>query len=112
VLNDNYDEAARVDQNTISTLEGLGIAQRLGGHTDAATATLNRSLAFSREAFGEENGITRWITLRPSSRMRRSRVGIICRKGLRKRAASREARRFPPNRPPSVAVQRTHLLVH
>jgi non-specific serine/threonine protein kinase len=100
VLNRNYEEAARLEseayealakkfgnryQNTISTLEGLGIAQRLGGHVDAAVATLNRSLGYSREAFGEENGITehiKYILADCLIDMNRAREGAALLKGL------------------------------
>ncbi|HEY2782347.1 MAG TPA: tetratricopeptide repeat protein [Steroidobacteraceae bacterium] len=98
--NGNYEEAARLDseayeslakkfgnryQNTISTLEGLGIAQRLGGHVDAAAATLSRSLAYSREAFGEENAITqhiKYILADCLIDMNRAREGAALLKGL------------------------------
>jgi non-specific serine/threonine protein kinase len=100
VLNRNYEEAARLEaeayeslakkfgnryQNTISTLEGLGIAQRLGRHVDAAVATLNRSLGYSREAFGEENGITqhiKYILADCLIDMNRAKEGAALLKGL------------------------------
>lgn len=98
--NGNYEEAARMEseayealakkfgnryQNTISTLEGLGIAQRLGGHVDAAAATLNRSLTYSREAFGEDNGVTQHIKYTLADcliDMKRAREGAALLKGL------------------------------
>jgi hypothetical protein len=100
IENGNYDEAARLEseayealakkfgnryQNTISTLEGLGIAQRLGGHAAVAAATLNRSLAYSREAFGEENGVTqhiKYILADCLIDMKRAREGAELLKGL------------------------------
>jgi hypothetical protein len=76
LLNGKYEEAARMDaesyaalsekfgnqyQNTISTLEQLGIAQQLGGHLDRAADTLKKSLGFARTTYGEANAMTQHI---------------------------------------------------
>jgi hypothetical protein len=76
VWNGEYEQAERVEseayealagkfgnryQNTISTLEGVGNAQHLQGHNGAAAATLSKSLAYSRDAFGEDNAMTQHI---------------------------------------------------